>query len=177
MPAFAPIAFIDTFALAASLERRWGLFKDEPEHPGLRLLRLRGTAKGAEESDDRFGVYPGAKGWVEYNNLRSEIARRAEQILPPGVEFGRIFFTLLDPGARLDWTVEAAPYFLRWTRAVLPIRTNPATLLVYGTETASPGPGFLTIVSPRLPHCALNLGETPWVNLVLDFRRKAGDQE
>ncbi len=170
MPNFAAVAFLDTLELAGSLRTRWGQFKVEA--PGHRILRIRGHAKGSEEGDDRFGGYEAAKKWPELGNLRSIITRRAALILPPGVEFGRIFFEMLDPGAMLDWNRETSPYFERWTRAILPLRTNPATLLIYGTETASPGPGWLTIVSPRLSHTAINLGEHAWVWLVVDFKKK-----
>jgi aspartyl/asparaginyl beta-hydroxylase len=169
---FFALAPFDTMEIVGSLRTRLGQFKADPLEPGRRILLIRGHAKGSEESDDRFGGYPAARSWVELANLRSLMARRAEAILPPGVEFGRIFFEMLDPGARLDWRVEDAPYFARWTRAILPLRTNPATLLICGTETASPGQGWLTIVSPRLPHAAINMGEYPWVWLVVDFRKK-----
>jgi hypothetical protein len=170
MANFAAIAFFDTLELAGSLRTRWGQFKVEA--PGHRILKIRGQAKGSEEADDRFGAFPAAQKWVELSNMRTVLARRAALLIPPGVEFGHIFFEMLDPGARLDWCVETEPYFERWTRATLPLRTNPATLLICGTETASPGPGWLTIVSPRLPHAAINMGEHPWVWLTLDFRKR-----
>jgi hypothetical protein len=157
--------------LVGSLRTRGGLFKTEA--PGHRILRIRGHAKGSTEADDRFGIYEAAKKWVELRNLRSEIVRRAEAILPPGVEEGLVFFEMLDPGATLDWHTETSPHFDRWTRAIMPVRTNPMTLFVCGTETASPGPGWLTIVSPKLPHCAINQGPHPLVWLTMDFRKKA----
>ncbi len=175
MANFIPVAFFDTLELAGSLRTRWGQFKQgeyDAKNRGHRGLRVRGHAKHSEE--DRFVGYAATKGWVELGNLRSEIAKRAEAILPPGVEYGRIFFEMLDPGTTCDWDRELLPYFDRWTRAILPIRTNPATLMVYGTETASPVVGWLTVVNPRLPHCAINMGAHPWVWLVMDFRRKAG---
>lgn len=170
MPAFVPIIHLDTLELAGSLRTRWGQFKTAA--PGHHVLRIRGNAKGSEESADRFATYTPAKGWVELGNLCSDIEQRAAALLPPGIEYGRTFFEWLDPGVYLDWNIETAPYFERWTRAILPLRTSPATLMIYGTETASPGPGWLTIVSPRLPHCAVNMGEHPWVWLTIDFRRK-----
>ncbi len=173
MPNFIPVAFFDTLELAGSLPRHWGQFKTT--EPGNRILRVRGNAKDSQPEDDRFGTYPDTRKWVELANLRAEIARRGEAILPPGIEFGLIYFEMLDPGARRDWYVHDDPYYLRWSRAILPIRTNPATLMVYGTETASPGPGWLTVVSPRLPHCAINAGEHAWVWLTLDFRKKDAD--
>jgi len=170
MPNFVTIGHFDTFELAGSLRTRAGLFKTGAM--GYRILRIRGHAKGSHEADDRFGIYEAAKKWVELRNMMSEIVRRAEAIIPPGIEEGVAFMVMLDPGATLDWNRETSPYFDRWTRAILPLRTNPATLMVYGAETASPGPGFLTVVSPKLPHCAINQGDHPWLWLTIDFRKK-----
>jgi hypothetical protein len=172
MPNFAAIAHLDTFEIAGSLRTRWGLFKPTGT-PGLRTLRVRGVKTGTEGGPEEFVRYKPAASWVELGNLRAEIARRAEAILPPGIEFGCIYLEMLDAGARLDWIAEDDSYFTRWSRAILPLRTNPGVLLIYGNETASPGPGWLTIVSPRLPHAAINMGvSTVAVWLTIDFRRK-----
>jgi hypothetical protein len=171
MASFAAIAHLDTFELAGSLRTRWGLFKATGT-PGLRILRVRGNKPGTE---NEFVRYKSASGWVELANLRSELERRAEAIMPPGIEFGRIFFEMLDTGSTIDWVADEGPYFERYTRAILPLRTNPGVLLIYGNETASPGPGWLTAVSPRLPHAAINMGDASAVWLVLDFRRKMTD--
>lgn len=168
MPAFATIAHLDTFDLAGSLRTRWGLFKPTGT-PGLRILRVRGLKT---DSEDEFVRYKPAASWVELTNLRNEIARRAETIIPPGIEVGEIVLEMVDAGAALDWSRETDAYFDRYTRAILPLRTNPGVLLIYGNETASPGPGWLTAVSPRLPHAAINMGDSAYVALVLDFRRK-----
>lgn len=170
MPAFVPVFYLDTLELAGSLRTRWGQFKTVA--PGHRVLRIRGHAKGSEEADDRFAGYVAAQKWVEFSNLRGEITRRAEALLPPGIELGVVQIEMLEPGTTLDWNRETSAYFERWSRAILPVRTNPATLFVCGTEIASPGPGWLTIVSPRLPHTAINMGEHGLVWVSLDFRKK-----
>ncbi len=167
---FISVIHLDTLELAGSLRTRWGHFKTEA--PGHRILRIRGHAKDSEEADDRFANYAPTKGWVELSNMRSEIALLAATIMPPGIEYGRIVFEMLDPGASLGWNRETAPYFDRWTRAILPLRANPATLFVYGSETMIPQIGWLTVVTPRLPHCAINMGAHPLVWLTMDFRRK-----
>ena len=107
MAAIIPIAFFDTMEVVGSLRTRAGLFKTET--PGNRILRIRGHAKGSDEADDRFGIYEAAKKWTELRNLRSEIVRRAEAILPPGVDEGLVFLEMLDPGATLDWNRETPP--------------------------------------------------------------------
>jgi len=170
MTAFAAVLHLDTFELAGSLRTRWGLFKTE--EAGHRVLRIRGTAKGAEESDDKFGAYPAAQKWPELGNLRGEIARRAEAVMPPGIEYGRIFMEMLDAGAAMERPAETAPYFTRWSRAIVALRTNPGVLVVCGAETLIPQIGWLTVVSPRLPGYVANMGDHPAVWLALDFRKK-----
>ena len=165
---FAAIAHLDTFELAGSVRQRWGFFKPTGL-PGLRIMRVR-TLK--TDTEDEFVRYKATSGWVELDNLRGEIERRAEAYMPPGVDFGAIGLEMLDAGATLNWTTKTDPYFARWSRAIVPLRTGPGVLFVCGVETASPGVGWLTIVSPRLPHCAINLGEFPAVWLTIDFKRK-----
>jgi hypothetical protein len=166
MPAFAAVAHLDTFELAGSIRQRWGFFKPTG-NPGLRIMRVRGV-----KTDTEFVRYKPTSGWVELDNLRGEIERRAEAIMPPGVDFGEISLEMLDAGATLNWTTETDPYFARWSRAIVPLRTGPGVLFVCGVETASLGVGWLTIVSPRLPHCAINMGDSPCVWLSIDFKRK-----
>lgn len=176
MPAFIPVIHLDTLELAGSLRTRWGQFKlvDESGLPlGYRILPLRGHARDTSEDDDRFANYAPTKGWPEYGNLRSEIARHAAAIMPPGIEYGRAFFEWVDPGATLDWTVEDAPYFERWQRAKVAIRTNPAVIWIAGTEVIVPAPGMLNLVNVRVPCAAANFGAHPFVALVLDFRLKS----
>ncbi len=177
MPAFTLVAHLDTYLLAGSLIKREGLFKPLPGASpplGRRILRVRGVKIGREEGEplESFVRFRATLGWVELDNLRGEIERRAEAIMPPGVDFGEISLDMLDVGSFINWTIETDPYFTRWSRAMIPLRTGPGVLFVCGNETASPGPGWLTIVSPRLPHCAINMGESPAVWLSIDFRRK-----
>ena len=168
MTNFATVAHLDTFELAGSLRTRWGLFKPTGM-PGLHIARVRGLKA---DSNDEFVRYKPAANWTELGNLRNEITSRAEAILPPGIEFGEISLEMLDAGAVLDWNRETDAYFDRYTRAILPMRWNPGVLLIYGNEAANPGPGWLTAVSPRLPHAAINMGDSAYVALVLDFKRK-----
>jgi hypothetical protein len=171
MPAFAAVAHLDTFELAGSIRQRWGFFKPTG-NPGLRIMRVRGVKTGTEEGPEEFVRYKATSGWVELDNLRGEIERRAEAYMPPGVDFGEISLEMLDAGATLNWTTETEPYFARWSRAIMPLRTGPGVLFVCGVETASLGVGWLTIVSPRLPHCAINMGDSPCVWLSIDFKKK-----
>ena len=168
---FAPLAWLDTFALAASLPRREGLFRAEPERPGLRHLAIRGLRKDTLEEDEDFVGYKAATNWPELKNLLGRIQRLGD--LGGGVELGRVFLMMLDAGAMQDWRREASPYFERWSRALVAVRSNPGVVMVIGAEAFQPGPGILNVVSVRLPHTMANFGETPAIMLAVDFRRKA----
>lgn len=170
MANFLPIAFFDTLELAGSLRVRWGDFRNMGT--GHRVLRVRGHAKDSDPAEDRFGRYPGTKGWVELDNLLGEIGERAVALMPPGVDEGLVFLEMLDPGAAVAWRGETEPYFERWSRAMIAIRSNPGVVLLAGHETMTPAVGMLNVVSPRLPRAALNMGEWPCVWLTIDFRKR-----
>lgn len=168
---FAPVFWLDTFELAGSLRTRAGLFKADPDQPGLRILAVRGFRKGTEEADEDFVSYSPATKWVELTNLLGRMRRIGQNV--GGAEFGRVFLEMLDPGVALPWHRETTPYFERWKRAVLPIRTNPGTMMFAGTEAYSPGVGWLTVFNPLVPCSAINTGEYARVHLVVDFRVEA----
>lgn len=172
---FAFIAWLDTFELAASLRTRAGLFKTE--EPGRRILPVRSIRKGTEEVDEDFVgfTYATPAKWPELGNLRSRLTRLGNDMLG-AVEFGRIFFEQLDPGATLAPHRETGPYFERWRRAHLPIRTNPGAMLYSGIEQVSPAPGNLVGIAMNLPCWAVNLGEYPRVHLIVDFRKKETEE-
>lgn len=172
MPNFLPICFVDTFDLVASMRQRMGLFK--PGEP--RILPIRGPRAEADDPDDDLAYInyrdPLAK-WPEMARMIRRLGRIGEE--QGGIEFGRIFLEMLDPGMRLSWTLDDNAYAARFTRVHLPLRTNPAAMMHSGIEQANLLPGALTAVNQRAPHSAINLGEWPRVHLVADFRRK--DQE
>ena len=171
MANFVPVAFLDTFDLAASLRQRIGLFKAR-EAGGLRILPLRGFRKDTEPADEHFVHYAVTTKWVELANVRSRLKRIGDQAMGD-IEFGRIWLEMLDSGARLPWDDgENGPYAERWTVLHLPLRTNPAAMMYAGTEVASPGHGWATLVNVRLPHSAINLGEHSRIHLVAEFRKK-----
>ncbi len=167
---FVPFAFFDTIELAGSLRTRWGQFKTVT--PGHRILRIRSHVKDTSAEEDRFGAHAAARDWVELANLRDEIKRRADAILPPSIDEGLVFLEMIDPGAAIGWPGETAEYFTRWSRATLAVRTNPGVLMVCGVETLAPAVGMLNVVNPRAPRAALNSGEWPFVALTIDFRKR-----
>ncbi len=173
---FQVVAWLDTFDLAASLPAKMGLFG---KVAGLRTLPIRGYAKGTAEADEKFVTYGPAGRWVELTSLRGKIKRLGEVL--GGVEIGLSNLEMLDPGAALPWERQGGAYYERWQRVRLAIRTNPGVALLAatadGTETFSPPPGALHVVPAQLLCSAVNLGQTPAVALIVDFRRHPSDSK
>lgn len=179
---FVFVAFIDTFELAASLRTRLGLF---PEGGERRVLLLRGPRKDALDPDDDIGFVPArvVARWPEMGNMIERVRRVGSAVMeragssPATLEFGRIYLELLMPGAQLAWPAETSAYAERFSRAHLPLRTNPGCLVVAGVEAWQPLPGNLTAVARRVPLYAINCGEQPRVHLIVDFRKKDASDE
>lgn len=171
MSNFVPIAHLDTFDLASSLRSRFGMFK-AAEAGEMRVLPLRGFRKGTEPDAEDFVMYAVTTKWVELSNMRGRLKRLGDQMLG-NIEFGRIWFEMLDAGRWVQWReAESGPYAERWTTLHLPIRTNPAAMMYAGAEAGSPGQGWVTIVNTRVPQSAINLGEHSRIHLVAEFRKK-----
>ena len=154
---FSPVAFIDVWDIAASLRDR----------RGAPIMPLRGYRKDTEPEDEQFGAYAATRDWQEYDDLRDRLRRLGEPM--GGIEIGCVHLDTLRPGELRAWT-EARP-LSKWSVAHLPIRTNPQSALIAGTESATLAVGLLTVVSTLVPHAAINLGETPRIHLVIEFRK------
>lgn len=166
---FRALGFVDVWDLAPSLRDRLSLFR--PGERGERVIPIRWPA---DESEGAKWVVSGACGrnwgkWPELQSTLNRIQRIGEQIAGK-VERGRIFLEMLDPGAQLQWRTESGPYYERFLRAHLPIRTNPAAIMYAGMEFIHLPAGQLTLTVVRTPTSASNLGEWPRVHLVCDFR-------
>lgn len=164
---FLPIAFVDTFDLVASLPQRLGEFKGDG---GRRVLLLRGQRKGAKpEADDAFVDAAVMRRWPELTNVLERIRLIGAQT--GGIELGRIQMEMLFPGCALPWTKDVGAYAQRYERAHLALRVNPGCMLFAGAESLGPLPGNLTVANRRVLNSAINVGESPRVHLVVDFRR------
>ncbi len=165
MPAFVPVAFLDTFDLVASLRERMDRFRSTGE-AGLTELRVR------EESSIEGKGHVWYKPYAEWPELKATIQtlRGLGDRLAgaAGIELGRVFLEMLDPGTTLPWTTEESEF----VRVEMALRTNPGARLFVGTESTHLLPGQLTIVATGVPRCAVNLGEWPRVHLVVEFRRR-----
>jgi aspartyl/asparaginyl beta-hydroxylase len=171
MPHITPIAFIDTFDLVASLPAYMGAFRSAGD-PGVRWMRLRDHKTVAEgEGENIFTWYQPYGRWIEMKNMLGQLKRIGDERLGE-IEWGRVYLEMLDPVATLPWRAQTEPYYQRFMRAHLPLRTNPAARIMAETESANLLPGLLTIVNVAVVGSATNFAEWPRVHLVCDFRRK-----
>lgn len=168
MPNFITVGFRDTWELAVSLHARMNMFR--PLDSGEHILDVRWQDGPDAEAPGwkRTGQWPK---WPQLTNTVTWVERIGEALLGP-MERGRIFFWMLDPGARLPWVAEDSAYSRSSLRVHLPIRTNPAAMMYSGVETAHLLPGQVTRVNTLAPCSAINLGEWPVVHLVIDLRLK-----
>ena len=150
---FAPVAFLDTFDLVASLRTKMGLFRKAED--GILELPVRGPSAKAEDPDDdtKFVRYREPAKWVELQNCISRIRRIGEQM--GGIDLGRVRLELLPPATCLPWALDEGAYNARFARALLPLRTNPAVTIFSSNESWSPAIGYLTIVNRRVPNSAI----------------------
>lgn len=167
-----PLGWLDVYELACSLRSRIGLF---PKAGAVRTLQVRGPKGDADPEDDAAFVWTrGARDrWPELNNMLAEAER-----LVSGIEWGRIVLELLMPNGIVPLAADTSDYADRYMRAHLPIRTNPAALLICGGACTHLPQGAISLLAPKraplpmLPVGAMNLGEKPRIHLICDFRKK-----
>lgn len=172
MPNFLTIGvWYDPFELMCSLRQRLGQFKGEG---GVRTLTLRGPRANAGDPDDEFSYVMAKESakWVEARILLDRIRRDGAQLLQGELEFGRVYFEMLDAGAVVPWRRRSTPYTERFTRLHYGVRTNPASLIYSGPESINVLPGQLVAVGMRALHAAVNHGDHPRVHLLIDIRKK-----
>lgn len=167
---FTFLPYIDAYYdVARSMHSRAGMFVGK----GVRTLHLRGPKKGAEDHDDAidYGRSTAAVKWPEFKTMLGGLERMGEQITGGKIEFGRIFLEMLDVGTLVPWRRLESEYFERFNRLHLALRTNPGAMLYSGCEAIQLLPGQLTRVNVRVPHSAINLGNSPRIHLILDVRK------
>lgn len=137
-----PVGWLDPFDLIASLPRRMGLF-GESDRFGERIA-----------TNIDFAKWP-------------ELALMIEKAESVAIESWRL--RMLDPGAILPWRKPKpdAP-----ARIIMPLRTNPGLLLFDPLACNPMVLGQLLLVTPGKPTSAMNLGETNYIGLVIEVRRK-----
>jgi hypothetical protein len=167
-----PLGWVDVYELSCSLRSRIGLF---PKSGAVRTLQIRGPKGDADPEDDAAFVWTrGARDrWPELSNTLAESER-----LVSDIEWGRIVLELLMPNGIVPLAADPSDYAERYVRAHLPIRTNPAALLICGGTCMHLAQGAISLLAtkrapmPPLPVGAMNLGEKPRIHLICDFRKR-----
>lgn len=175
MTAFTPILWFDTFDLACSLKPRMGLFRKRDD--GTLVIDIRRPHADCDlddpEQEPRWLQSREAAKWVELQNIIKRV-RQIGETRVQGFAYGRIFVELLPTGHAVPWQQASGNYAETYMRMHLPLRTNPAAMLLVGCEAMHIQAGVLTIVG-RLALCsAINAGIAARAHLVLDFRSTGG---
>lgn len=158
MTPFAPLVFIDTWALSSSLRNKLHLFHDTSDP-----LDMSSFSITLREENGKF--FKGLKDW---RALAIVLDRLRKLPLAAEHEFGEIAIRRVPPGGATSWTRRQTV----WQRAHLMIVTNPLCFTFCGVA-AQPLPiGMLTMVDASAPCCAVNWGEMPAFYMTMDFRRK-----
>ena len=166
-----PVGWIDVYDLACSLRSRVSEFQGT----GTRQLPVRGPRAGGDGDDEYAFVEsrrPLVRKWVELDTVRRKIEDAATQRIGGAIEFGRIFFEMLDPGVHQGLRRDSRPYAARHARLIVGIRSNPGCWLWCPPEQFLLSAGQVIMTTAGLLHAAVNLGDTPRVNLVIDVKAK-----
>jgi hypothetical protein len=149
--AFLPLAWLDTWALAASLRGKLPLLEEAA--PGWSVF----TAV----AEQRLHKEAASDKWRALYNIIARI--RGLSSPPPHLTAIRI--ERLMPGATSSWQRHADMV------AALPLVTNPAGWHFSGAAAQVLLPGALTGLDARFPRCALNLwADAPSIFMVVEYR-------
>jgi hypothetical protein len=148
---FVPLAWLDTWALAASLRGKLSLFEDEK--PGWSVFE-------AVTEQKLHTAAAGDKWRALYNTIA-----RIRKLSSPPPHLTAIRIERLLPNEETSWRRHAELV------AVLPLVTNPAAWHFSGPAAQVLLPGALTGLDARLPRCALNLcADAPSIFMVVGYR-------
>jgi hypothetical protein len=155
---FVPLAWLDTWALAASLRGKLPLLEETA--PGWLVF----TAVTEQKLDKEAA----SDKWRALYNMIARIRKLSSP--PPHLTTIRI--ERLMSGAESPWQRHADMV------AVLPLVTNPAAWHFSGTAAQVLLPGALTGLDARLPRCALNLwADAPSIFMVVEYRARPVEDE
>jgi hypothetical protein len=171
MPNLNPIGWIDVYDLACSLRSRLSEFQGT----GTRTLPVRGPRQGGDADDEYAFIEsrrPMVRKWVELDAVRRKLDDAATARIGGGVDYGRIFLEMLDPEAHIALRRDTRHYAARHLRLVVCIRSNPGCFLWCPPEQLGLVPGQIILTSAGLLQAAVNLGDTPRINLIIDVKQK-----
>jgi len=161
---FLAVGWFDTWPMIASLRQRQNLFPAADE--GRRRLAIREPGDG----EDVWRHHDEFEKWVPLRNLIAKIRR---QPATEGTDTGRILLEWLEPGAVVHWTHHET----NWQRFHMALVTNPLCWVFSGAEGLHMQVGFLNWINLAQPTSQLNLGESPRIHLVVEFRKHAQKED
>jgi hypothetical protein len=156
--AFIPLAWLDTWALAASLRGKLPLFEE----------RALGLSVFTAVNEQKLDKEAASDKWRALYNMIARIRKLSSP--PPHLVSIRL--ERLAGGAASMWAKHSDMV------AVLPIISNPAAWHFSGPSAQVLLPGALTGLDARLPRCALNLwADAPSIFMVVEYRAKPIEDE
>lgn len=157
MTAFAPIAFLDLWALSSTLRSKLSLFAG---------------GKFVAREDGKWSAE--MKGWNSLHNVIT-VMRRLSVCTEHDIE--TVAIDHLDPHDEDAWAWTPPQHDDGLIEAQAAIVTNPQCFLFAGTLWQHFPVGHLIAIDRKLPRCAVNWGEQPRYHLILQFRKKASETE
>ena len=151
------IAWLDTFAFAATVFAKRRLFDEAPEHPTDNIQRV------------EIHLPLDDKQWPNGRALLARITKALTTTDGPPIVVG-VCLEKLMPKGRTDWARDQdfARSFLRFH---LPIATNPGCAVYASPEADAIPIGVLTFVDVGTHHSAVNEGDVPRYHLIVDVAR------
>ena len=184
MSHFAAIGPMDIWPLAYASYRNRGQFTANTmrqKHPGsphhdTETIFLRGPKDPSPENwlDDGVHIDYAAlsrKEWIAARNALLAIRRRVTLPNQDPPVMGKAMIVKLKPGGVIDWHTDEGGYAERHNRFHLPIVTNPGCNLYSANEVIHMPAGQLTFFDNHVKHSGVNMGASPRVHLIVDFRK------
>lgn len=151
---------------AALLTRHKSAWTEAVE--GVQVIPLRHTPDGAEHAMPT----PLMRDWPSAKGVMAQIKKAATLVLEGAeVRFGDAVIERFAPGAYTDWARDEGEYAAAHYRLQLCLVPSPGALVIAGGVTWQPPAFMLTWVNHETLHSTLNLGDYPFVRLVVDVEK------
>lgn len=173
---FQPMFQMDIEPLTSTLAYRESLFDEirlrqntpGSAHHDTRTIYLRGPVAmepGFWTKDIVHCDYPALKEWPEAREALEVIAARVKS------QISKAMIVSLKPGGFVDWHIDQGEYADTHCRGHLPLATNDHAYVYAGDESGTLAPSFFFKFNNRVLHSAINLGDTPRIHLIVDWRK------
>lgn len=151
---------------AALLTRHKSAWSEAVE--GVEVIPLRHTPDGAEKSMPT----PLMREWPSAKGVMAQIKKIAGLILEgEEVRFGDAVIERFAPGAYTDWAQDKGDYATAHHRLQMCLVPSPGAVVISGGVSWQPPTYMLTWVSHEALHSTLNLGDYPFIRLVVDVEK------